>query len=226
MASTNAKKLVIELLNGSKATTGQYGLSDVYANTDLITDDIFQLYSADERTRIQDRWTETPVKVAGEYSRSNYTAPRIIVLRSSDNERPETLGDYMGLDSASSTADSFREHHTYGTYLDERLSLVIQAAGHGPGQRDDLYLVLRELIIRARQYLISNGMHTLQWRDGRDGDGFRPDKGPHIIHEARATLQYINQLTWTETATRLSKFRSKHQDYGGRVTTQDYSDET
>lgn len=226
MASTNAKKLIIELLNGSKETTGQYGLADIYANTDLITDNIFQQYSASERTLIQNRWTEIPVKVVGEYSRSNYTAPRIIVLRSSDSERPEALGDYFGLDSASTNADSFREHHTYGTYLDERLTLIIQAAGHGPGQRDDLYLALRELVIRAREYLIANGMHTLQWRDGRDGDGFRMEKGQHIVHEARASLQYINELTWTETATRLVKFRSKHQDYNGRVTTQEYTDET
>lgn len=225
MASLNMKRAVISLLTGTKATTGYYGLSDVYDNTDDLADNIFWQFSTTERSAILALWSANSVQVKGEYVRSNYTTPRIIVLRSSDSERLDHAGDYLGLDDDASDADNLHEHHQYGSDFDESVQLIVQAAGHGPGQRDDLYMVLRELIIRARPYFENLGASNLLWRNGRDGEGFRPDKSPHIVHEATATLSYFNRMTWSEKATRITRIRSNYTGYNqGRVTVDPFED--
>lgn len=227
MASVNMKRAVITILNGSKATTGYYGLSDVYADTDDIAQDIFWQYSSAERSAILAKWAASPIRVSGEYALSDFASPKIMVLRSSDRERNDHIGDYTGVDSTLSDADDFFEHHEYGTEFDESVSLIVQVAGHGPGQRDDVYMVMREIILRARPYFHGLGLVTMVWADGRDGEGFRTDMSPQIIHEARASLRYINSIRWIEKSDRILKIRSNLTGYdGGLVTVDPFSDET
>lgn len=227
MASVNMKRAVITLLQGTKVSTGYYGLQDVYDNTDSLADDILWQFSAAERATTFTRWAANPIKVTGEYARSNYQAPKIMVLRSSDSERLDFAGDYIGVNETLSENDSFHEWHEWGSDLDESVQLIIQAPGHGPGNRDDIYMVLRELIIRARKYFEALGLSNLLWQQGSDGDGFQPDKSPHIVHEARATLRYINPLRWSEKSTRITEFNSNLTGYNqGQVTVDPYSEET
>ena len=227
MASVDMKQAVIDLLGGSYSTNGYYGLSDVYANTDEIADNIFSQRTAAYRAAMLVKWNETNIKVKGIYSRSNYVAPKICVFRSSDTERNDFAGDYLGVNKALSDVDALNEWHTYGSDFDETLEVVIQAAGDGPGQRDEIYLMTRELIIRARPYFTALGVDEVIWRRGSDGDGFKPGNAPHIVHEASASLSYINHMTWSVKVPRITKFQSNLTGYNqGEVTVDPYSDES
>lgn len=219
MPSLDMKRAVIDLLTGSFATTGYYGLTDVYNNTLQssgvgLADDIFSQKEATERAEDLAHWLKYPISVTGEYVRFEYTVPKICVLRVSDRERPEYLGDFRSQDSDAS--NSVFETCTFGSEFDESVVLIVQAGGAGSkANRDDIYLALRELIIRGRGYFEGLGAQALMWQNGRDGEGYQPDKSIHIVHEARATLSFVNSLTWRSRGERITEVKGILNEYPG-----------
>lgn len=227
MASADLKKRLLDLLEGTKAATGYYGLGDLYVDTDSISEDIWTAptYTDAERTGIVEKLAAMQVKVLGEYPRSDSQLPCIVIQRLSDAERPEHLGDYLGV-ADTSDADDYQEHHQYGSDFNERLQLTIMTGGKASANlRDLLYLAVREIVVRGRLYLVAAGVTAVQWADGRDGEMFQRDKAPHIAHQATASIRYINHMTWTEKSTRVTKFRGYSEEYGGRVKADEYETE-
>lgn len=224
MSSLNIKKAILDLLNGSYATTGYYGLSDVYANTDSITDSIWSYHDAAKRTQYMAALAANPIKVRGEYVRSEYEVPVIVVVQQPDRERSEFLGDYIGIDE--DLSDDFNEVHTFGVDVDESILLVIQSAGKGSkSQRDDLYQVVRELLLRARMYFESLGALNFTWTRGQNGEGKRGELQPHVVHQATININYTNPIRWTEKKQRITEFNGSLEGYGGIVSVNPYTQE-
>jgi len=222
MASVNMKKRIIDLLNGTYAANGYYGLADVYADTDDLAEQVWNAptYSDADRTAILASLNEKNVNVFGEYPRHVQDLPALFVYRASDAEPPgkTPLGGYLGEEDSLGT-DS-QGVKVWGTYLEETMTLSLWTSSNGPGQRDDLYLLVRELIIRGREWFHDAGVDTLEWKSGKDSQMFRPDAIPQIIHTAEATIGYYNTLFWNEKQDRMLEFKSNLKGYNqGEVTT-------
>jgi len=234
MSSPNLKKLLRNLLTGTKATTGFYGFGDFAANTDDIIGEIFTspTYTDAERTRIAAFFAELDetgkvkrsIPVLSEYPRYVADLPAIFVFRRSDAEStPGLLGDlYEDYDEDLSTDFSHADKH--GTHLTETVELHLWATGDG-ALRDDLYLAMRELVTRGRKYLIDGGVEIPQWGNGKDGQLYMEDVRPNIVHTAEATLTARVPLTWTESGEKNLDFKGNHTQYGGRVVALSFTDE-
>lgn len=195
MGLPDLKKRVINLLAGNFATNGYYGLSDL-ATTPGLIDDIFgNSYSASERTGIQSWFGARNIEVLGEYNRSPSGLPCVFVYRISDEEAPRSnLGDMMGYENVTSTDLD----HKLGARFQETVELTIWAHTD-PTMRDALYGTCKMLVLRGRGFLESKdeGVDMVQWKGGRDGQGYLGDKQPHIIHTAQARIIGATRNTWS-----------------------------
>ena len=193
MSSVDVKKRLFDLLNGTLGTTGYYGVADLAANTNDLISEIYvdPTYTAADRAKIATRFTATPISVLAEFPRNNEPLPSVVILRSSDGERPgAAMGDYLGQDD-----DGLND--IYGTRFNEVLEIHVLASGKGSRMlRDMLYLAVRELVIRGRPYLMSGGADIPTWRGGKDGQFQQPEFAPHIVHGAYAQIGYSAEMSW------------------------------
>lgn len=230
MATPHAKKIVMDLLSKTKAQTGQYGLPDVIAGTDSLLSKILTdpPYSAAEQAEWA-AWLARigTIPVLGEYRRDAAELPAVFVLREGDEEpaRGGYLGDYLGDDEDEST--DYTVGTKRGAKLHETLSVQIWAGGaEAPAIRDLLYLVVRELLIRARRYLHSAGMWAVEWTGGKDGQLERPEHNPHLVHMAQGTLTYWLDVAWIETDEIILDVDGHLEGYeSGRVSVDSFTDE-
>lgn len=229
MASPNAKKRIMDLLGGTYATTGYYGLGDLVANTDDLIDQIYTspTYSDQDRADIA-TWYANPyhaIAIKGEYPRTNADLPAIYLWRVSDGESPYApIGDGFGYDEDSDTGTQVALWR--GTFLQEQLQIEIWA-GPSPGIRDALYLAVRELFLRGRRYLDEADIKEAEWANGRDGQDYDPTKKPQIIHKAGALITYRVPLTWVEREEAILGIATHAEGYaGGRVTAGSFEDDS
>jgi hypothetical protein len=227
MPSINAKKLIRNLLEGSKATTGYYGLADLAANTDGIVSEIYagEAYTDAERASIAAWLASKPIRVFPEYPRDVADLPAVFVWRVSDGEAsPGVLGDYLG-DDDDDDNDLFAESARYGTWFNEQISVNMWAYGDG-AMRDDLYLAVREIIIRGRQYLHAAGLITCEWKSGQDGQMYRPEYLPHVIHTAEASIHCEALLHYVSKHPATRQIKTNYRGYaGGTVSARPFEDE-
>lgn len=226
MSSVNAKKRILDLLSGSYASTGYYGFSDIYADTDGLAQNIWSAptYSDANRTAIMAALTAKPVTLLNEYPRTVAQLPAVFVYRIGDGESRGFVGDYSDEDEDGSTWQY--ESHEYGADLQETIGLSLWTSSNGPGQRDDLFLALRELLIRGRGYLHAAGLLVAEYKSGADGQHYRPEEQPHIVHTADIQISLINPLRWTERENRMLSINGNLQGYNqGRVTVIPYRSE-
>jgi hypothetical protein len=226
MPSLNSKKIIRNLFEGSKATTGYYGLSDLAANTDSIVGDIYAggAYTDAERAGIASWLTSTPIRVFPEYPREVADLPAIFIWRVNDGETQGFLGDYVG-DDDDDEDDLFDETSRYGVWFTEQISVNIWAYGDG-AMRDDLYLAVREIFIRGRKYLHESGLIVCEWKSGQDGQMYRPEYIPNIVHTAEASIHCEAPLYYTSKQPAIRQLRSNYQGRnGGRVAAVPFEDE-
>lgn len=219
MATPHAKKIVMDLLKGSKAQTGLYGFQDVISNTDDLLSDILIAPAYDNKQRADwAAWLERvgEIPVLGEYRRDTAQLPCVLVLREGDREpqRGGYVGDYIGEIEKDYTVETRR-----GAKFEEFLELHVWAGGaSAPAERDVLYLILRELILRARRYFHAAGMTVCEWTGGQDGQLERPEHAPHIVHCADARLSYQVDVSWTEEEEAFLDVKGNLEGYAdGRV---------
>lgn len=223
MPSVNAKKRIRDLLSGTKATTGYYGLGDLLTNTDDIISEVLAAptYSDTERANAIAWYAGLEaIPVRGEYPRKEARFPAVYVYRVSDGEVPNgPLGDAYGV-APEGTGTDEQEALCWGTRVSEQIQIQIHVDGE-PGLRDDLYLFVREFVLRGRVYLHDGGVQTAVWVSGQDGDSYQPGKSPHIVHTALATVRCELDITWTDTRDKILDVGLTHRDYGGAVDTDD-----
>lgn len=225
MSSVNVKKRITDLLQGTYAVNGYYGFPDLAANTDDIISDIYTspTYSDIDRTNIAAWYAREDISILPEFPRRVAQLPSIFVFRTSDSEDPRgILGDYYAEDLES---DDFNELITRGTYLLETVEVHVWAQGDG-SRRDDLYLAMRELIIRGLDFLHIVGVEIPDWKNGKDGQFYREDLKPHVVHTGQASITYRVPLTWQETSAKIKQVQTNLKGYGGGVSTTDFSDDT
>lgn len=229
MATPHAKKIVMDLLSKSKAQTGQYGLHDVVAGTDDILSKILTdpPYGAEEQAEWAAWLTRIgTIPVLGEYRRDTAQLPSIFILRAGDRE-PERgyLGDYLGEEEDEST--DYVVAAKRGNKLAETLEIEIWAGGaEAPAIRDLLYLIVRELIFRARRYFHGAGMRMCEWTGGEDGQLERPEHNPHLVHIAKGNLSYQLDISWTESDEKILDVDGHLEGYeNGQVFVDSFTDE-
>lgn len=200
MSSIDAKSLVLTLLSGSKATTGYYGLSDAVANTDGLFDEI--LASVDSTTRAERllKWQELEgdtVPVYGESIRTVMRSPAVYVFRNGFRQDTSPLGFRAGsTELQNSNAGRFQTNFQVRGVTQLRLSLF----GNNPQQRDDLFLILKELLYRGVPYFSDNGAKGFMVTNARDGQYVIGEgRGAQILHAADIDVQLLVDTTWSST---------------------------
>lgn len=207
MPSPDAKKRVMDLLKGSKATTGYYGLLDL--STLSLVEEIYTSpsYSAPERAKLAAYYQSNPVHVIGEYPRTQAKFPCIIVARAGDSEEP-VLGDAFGFDDEEDSEEE--SHEASGTWLQEQIKLEIWSVGAGGvTERDALYLAVREILLRGRKFFSAAEIREIRWSSGRDGRGYQPSSEPQLIHTAEATLTCKVPLWWVTITPKPTTLQSR-----------------
>jgi hypothetical protein len=117
------------------------------------------------------------------------------------------LGDYLGVDDDLDTDETGAE--IKGTVVTEQIQVQVWTAGAGgAGQRDVLFLVLRELLIRGRGFFDAAGIARIVWSNGKDGQMYDPAEEPHVVHTAQGMLTAELSVSWTETASKTSDIQS------------------
>lgn len=212
MSSINTKKLVRELLKGTYATNGYYGLPDLVANTNGLIADIYENngYTSTEITDLI-AWFAARVEfpVLAEYPRTVNDLPAVFVFRTNDNELERGIaGDLMGMDEDDESFNVGLE--VYGVLVEEQLALRIWATGDG-AMRDDLYLAVRELILRGRGWFHAADL-KVEWKGGKDGQLYMQEADPHIIHTAEATLNFLSSVQWPKTGDMVLDIVSREKD--------------
>jgi len=197
MGLPDLKKRVLDLLKGTYATNGYYGLPDLGTNDSLIDDIFSEAYSAPERAEIKAWFAGRTIDVLGEYARAPATIPAVFVYRVSDVESDRAnLGDRFGYGEVGETTLD----HEFGVRMREDVELTIWAHTD-PTMRDALYGAVKLICLRGRPFLesYSKGIDMVMWRGGRDGQGYldNPSKAPHIIHTATARIVAETRSTWT-----------------------------
>ena len=212
MSSINVKKLIRDLLRGTYSVTGYYGLPDLVANTNNILWDIYsdQGYSATEIRSLAEWFAaRKEFPVLAEFPRTTKDLPAVFVFRLSDNETDRGLvGDLLGVDETYVSEEQVRE--IYGVLMDEQIALRIWATGDG-AMRDDIYLAVRELLLRGRGFFAKADV-LVEWKNGRDGQLYDPQAEPHIIHTAEATLVCKTSIQWPTTGEMLLDVQSRARD--------------
>ena len=227
MATPHAKKIVMDLLAKTKAETSQYGLGDIIAGTDDLLDDILIAPAYNDAEKAEWKaWFAglESIPVKGEFRRDTGQLPCVFVLRGGDNEpqRGGYLSDYIGEEQETyDTVTTIR-----GAKFREVLTIEIWSGGaEAPAVRDVLYLIVRELLLRARVYLHTAGMEVVEWTGGMDGQLERPEHNPHLVHTAHATLSYQVDVTWREKQDAILDVDGRHESYdGGRVFVGEFED--
>lgn len=213
MASPNAKRRIQTLLRGTKATTGYYGLGDLVANTDDIISKIYVApdYTDADRTQIATWMARREIPVLSEYPRTNADLPCVFVFRTSDSETPNGILGYEGGCDEDLTTDE-TEYMQRVTMAEETIQLAVWAVG--ASMRDDLYLAVRELCFRAaRGYFEGMGIEAPEWVNGKDGQMFRPEANPQIIHTAEATIRCRTTPSWTVEREAIKDVRMNLEGY-------------
>lgn len=196
MGLPDLKKRTLDLLKGTYAANGFYGLPDLGTNDDLIDDLFSEAYSAPERTEIKAWFAGRTIDVLGEYARTPASLPAVFVYRISDVESDRSnLGDQFGYNNVSDISLD----HELGVRMREDIEIMIWAHTD-PTMRDALYGAVKMICLRGRAFLESynKGIDMVMWRGGRDGQGYldNPAKAPHVIHTATARLVAETRTTW------------------------------
>ena len=208
MSSVDLKKRVRDLLGGTFAINGYYGFPDLVANTDDILDDIYDEagYSTAELTSIK-AWyaSQEKIPVLAEFPRNVKDLPAVFVFRMSDSEQERGyIGDFMGDDDG--TDPDLQAKETYGSIFDEQIGVHLWAVE--ASQRDDLYIALRELLLRGRLWFAAVDA-MVEWRNGKDGQMYDPAAEPHIIHKAEATLFCKGSVQWANEGDKILDIQSR-----------------
>jgi hypothetical protein len=227
MSSIDVKKRVRDLLQGTYAVNGYYGLPDLIANTDDIVDEIYSDagYSSTDLTNIKAWYAgRGTFPVFNEFPRLVKDLPAFFVFRASDMEMDRgSVGDFLYTDTSLDTDTTATEVH--GSIFDEQIAIHLWAVE--ASQRDDLYIALRELIIRARLWFSSVDV-MVEWKNGRDGQLYDPSAEPQIIHRAESTLFCKGSVQWSYTGEKTLDVVSREKDpiTGiGEVEAEEYSDD-
>jgi len=212
MSSINTKKMVRDLLKGTYAVNGYYGLPDLVANTDNLIADIYanNSYSLTELADLATWFASLEeIPVLAEYPRTIADLPAVFVFRTNDNETERGLvGDLIGIDEDTESSNIGTE--VYGVLVDEQIALRIWATGDG-AMRDDLYLAVRELILRGRGWFHAADL-KVEWKSGKDGQLYMQEADPHIVHTAEATLSFLSSVQWNVTGDMALDIVSREQD--------------
>lgn len=226
MSSVNAKKRIKDLLDGTLATTNYYGFGDLAVNTDDIISEIYTspTYSDADRANLVTWFAANPITVLPEFPRTVKDLPAVFIARVGDTESSKgILGDYFDEDLDDEDIDTI----VRGTYFDETITLTLWCSSGGGGQRDDIYLALREIVIRGMDYLHLADIITPEWKNGVDGQMFDPEARPQVIHTAKATITYRVAMTWEENARKIKDIQSNLSGYnGGGIITRAWTDIT
>lgn len=210
MATPDFKKRVIDLLSGTFAANGYYGFPDLGTNSALVASILTSpSYSDGERTKLYNWFAGSPVRVLNEYPRDTAELPAVFVWRLSDAESSgrNILGDYLGVDDDLDTDETGAE--IKGTIVIEQIQVQLWTAGAGgAGQRDVLFLVLRELLLRGRGFFDAAGIARVVWSNGKDGQLYDPNEEPHIVHTATGMLTAELSVSWGFTAAKTSDIQS------------------
>jgi len=217
VSSVDAKGRVVSLLQGSKATTGYYGLSDVRANTDGLWDDILSQWSAQVRT---DRLSKLPdtIPVFGESTRLTRKAPAVYVYRNGFRQDTSPLGFQSGTaeDTQGNPLNYTSNFQVRGI---EQIQLMVLAA-NSPQQRDDMFQCVRELLYRGVPYFSEIGAIGFQVTNARDGQFVTEGAqgSPQIVFAAEIDIQFFTSITWSDRESALSAVEGsfsviQYQDY-------------
>ena len=214
MSSMDAKGAVLALLMGTKAVTGYYGLPDVMANTNGIWDNILSHVDSGVRTsRLESLPDSIPVR--GEYPRTRKKEPGVYVYRNGWSQDASPLGF-----AASTQEDTLGNSSMYNATFEvrglEKMQVMILAA-NTPIVRDDLFLVIKELLYRGVSYLSDQGILGFQVTSARDGQ-FTQEEKPHFVHAAEINFQVFTTTTWTDRADKVRAVESsfeivQYEDY-------------
>ena len=199
MGVADFKKRVLDLLKGTFAVNGYYGLPDLGTNAALVENIFGETYSGADLTAIKGWFASQTIEVLGEYSRKPSRLPVVFVYRLSDVEDDRSeLGDRFGYENV--TATDFDQK--FGVRMKEEVELAIWAHTD-PTMRDALYSAVKLMILRGRPFLenYSKNIDMVMWRGGRDGQGYMgdTDRTPFVIHTATARLVANTRSTWSNT---------------------------
>lgn len=225
--AVDVKKTVLDLLRGTKATTGQYGFGDFSLDTDSVLSTIYtsDSYTDAERENIKSNFAKFNMDtfVRGEFVRSRKELPCICIARTGEQETNAPLGRALG--SPSSFGNSFQAGLSRGGIHTETLRLEVRAAGAASGFiRDAIYHGLRWLVTQGMHYLHQRSVTAPMWVDGRDGD-MPGEQETHIIQIAQATLRYKVERKATRVVSREGvSVHSNFADHGGGVSPQELID--
>lgn len=225
MANTNVKKVVIDLLRGTKAATGFYGLGDVGLNTDSILSDIYgPEYTDTDRADIQSNFASFSMGqfVRGEHIRQQQFLPCICVIRAGESEQRTFLGRALGRVNAGGL---FQTGQSRGSIHRENLRLEVRTSGaDAPDIRDKIYMALRWVVTQGMHYLHQNYVIAPTWSDGQDGQ-LPGEQKNQIIQMASGMLRYQIERRHTHTVERNGNaVHSNFEDHGGGVTPQELID--
>lgn len=196
MSSIDAKGRVVSLLSGTKAETGYYGLTDAISNTDGLFDNILSQWSASIRQERRQRLPDS-IPVFGESTRLTRKAPAVYVYRNGVRQDNSPLGfqSFTGQD----TEGNPKKFQFFQVRNVENLQCLVLSA-NSPQQRDDLFLVVRELLYRGVSYFSSIGAIGFQVTNARDGQFVTENAqgSSQIIFAAELDIQFFTSLTWEE----------------------------
>ncbi|MEA3224959.1 MAG: hypothetical protein U9Q07_03345 [Planctomycetota bacterium] len=228
MSSVDLKKRVRDLLGGTYAENSYYGLPDLIANTDDIIDSIYDEagYSATELVNIKAWYTaQSKFPVLSEYPRLVADLPAVFVFRASDGEQDRgIIGDLLAVEDGDDPDLQTKE--VYGSIMDEQIAVHLWAIE--ASQRDDLYVAIRELILRGRLWFSAVDC-MMEWKNGKDGQLYDPQSEPQIIHRAEVSLVCKGSIQWSNTGDKLLDIQSRAinpSTMQGEVDVDPYSEET
>lgn len=201
MATADFKQAIVNVLNGSFATTGYYGLSDLKNNTDELVQSIFDepVYTQGTRDKLVKYFSESTIELRGEAPRRKAELPCVVLLRDSSSEDTAFVGDF--LDYAEEQPD-FINVEVQGARLFERM--VVEAWGRRTTTRDAVYVAVRELLFRARPYFRSCGLKPVEMTAGDDGQmNLSEEKKPLTVHKGKMAWSAKSLITWEHRKNRL-----------------------
>jgi len=202
MSSVDIKKRVRDLLGGTYAQNGYYGLPDLVTNTNNLVAGIYDEagYSAAELAQLISWFAgQSKIPVLSEFPRTVKDLPAVFVFRQSDSEMEKgVVGDLLAVEDGDDPDLQARE--IYGSLMDEQIGVHIWAIESSA--RDILYLAVRELILRGRLWFAAVDC-MCEWKSGKDGQLYDPTAEPHIIHRAEATLACKTSVQWSTQGDKL-----------------------
>lgn len=169
MSSPDVVYQVKRLLEGIKSTTGYYGWQDVVANTDSILDDFFAQRGLEtgELAQIKTAYAVADrVSFDLDYPYEIEQLPHIFIIHTGDEPSPQTpMGRQLGPDH---TLDDDTNVYLV-TGIKRMETVMIGMAAADPESRNDIYLIVRELLWRMVPGLIAKNIIEPQFFGGRTG---------------------------------------------------------